>query len=178
VRGHPSLARTHTNRATRHGIQTGSLMVDPPPEMSRLERVIDAEIRATVSRLRETGHGEHPWVRHAPKSWFINSWAVILSDQGYQLSHIHPEAWMSGVYYVAIAEEGMGPGHGEDGWIEFGSLSDQLFAKIAPPTRRIEPRPGLMVMFPSYTYHRTIPFSGQGERISIAFDVFAAPAGL
>jgi uncharacterized protein (TIGR02466 family) len=178
VRGHPSLAHTHTNRATRHGIQTGSLMVDPPPEMSRLERVIDAEIRATVSRLRETGHGEHPWVRHAPKSWFINSWAVILSDQGYQLSHIHPEAWMSGVYYVAIAEEGMGPGHGEDGWIEFGSLSDQLFAKIAPPTRRIEPRPGLMVMFPSYTYHRTIPFSGRGERISIAFDVFAAPAGL
>jgi hypothetical protein len=32
-----------------------------------------------------------------------------------------------------------------------------------------------MVTFPSYTFHRTLPFSGQGERISIAFDVFAAP---
>jgi uncharacterized protein (TIGR02466 family) len=177
VRNHPSLARTHTNRATRHGIQTGSLMIDPPPEMVSFERIIDTQIRAAVRQLREAGHGDHPWVRHAPRRWFINAWAVILSDQGYQLSHIHPEAWMSGVYYVAIADDGMGPGHGEDGWIEFGSLSGQLFAKVAPPTRRIEPKPGLMVTFPSYSFHRTIPFRGRADRISISFDVFAVPEG-
>jgi hypothetical protein len=83
---------------------------------------------------------------------------------------------MSGVYYVAVAEDGMGPGHGEDGWIEFGVPTDQLVAKITPSTRRIEPQPGLMVTFPSYSFHRTIPFAGANDRISIAFDVFAAPA--
>ncbi|HSG65556.1 MAG TPA: tetratricopeptide repeat protein [Gammaproteobacteria bacterium] len=175
IRGHRSLAHVHTNRATRYGIQTGSLMIDPAPEMRQLERVIDARIRAVQKELRSAGHGDHPWVRHAPTRWFINSWAVILSDQGYQLSHIHPEAWMSGVYYVKTSEDGMGPGHGEDGWIEFGSPTDQVVAKVTPPTRRVEPRPGLMVTFPSYTFHRTLPFSGRGERISIAFDVFAAP---
>jgi uncharacterized protein (TIGR02466 family) len=174
IRGHRSLAHVHTNRATRHGIQTGSLMVEPAPEMRRLEKVIDGRIRAVQQELRQSGQGGHPWVRHAPTRWFINSWAVILSDQGYQMSHIHPEAWMSGVYYVKVSEDGMGVGHGEDGWIELGSPTDQVVAKLAPPTRRVEPRPGLMVTFPSYTFHRTLPFSGQGERISIAFDVFAA----
>lgn len=175
IRGHRSLAHVHTNRATRHGIQTGSLMVDPAPEMRRLERVIDARIRAVRQQLCMAGQGEHPWVRYAPTRWFLNSWAVILSDQGHQTPHIHPEAWMSGVYYVKVSEDGMGPQHGEDGWIEFGSTTDQVVAKVAPPTRRVEPRPGLMVTFPSYTFHRTLPFSGRGERISIAFDVFAAP---
>ncbi len=28
-----------------------------------------------------------------------------------------------------------------------------------------------MLLFPSYMLHRTLPFAGAGERISIAFDV-------
>lgn len=175
IRNHPSLAHVHTNRATRHGIQTGSLMVDPPPEMIALARVIDAQIRATKQRLRDAGLGDHPWVRYAPNDWTMNAWAVVLSDEGHQLSHIHPEAWMSGVYYVAIPEHGMGVGHGEDGWIEFGRPTDQLVVRVTPPVRTIEPKPGLLATFPSYTFHRTIPFKGEGERICIAFDVFARP---
>jgi uncharacterized protein (TIGR02466 family) len=175
IRNHPSLARIHTNRATRHGIQTGSLMIDPPPEMRSFARVIDGRVRAALTQLREAGLGDHPWVRAAPKRWRINAWAVILSDQGHQLSHIHPEAWMSGCYYVALPADGMGPGHGQDGWIEFGAPTEQLYAKVAPPILRIEPKAGVMVTFPSYSFHRTIPFSSKGERICLPFDVFAVP---
>ncbi|HEY5623256.1 MAG TPA: putative 2OG-Fe(II) oxygenase [Gammaproteobacteria bacterium] len=175
IRGHPSLARTHTNRATRHGIQTGSLSIEPPPEMKTFLSLIDGEIRAVLAELRAEGHGDHPWVRFAPNRWDTNSWAIVLNDQGHQLSHIHPEAWMSAVYYVAVPEDGIGPTHGEDGWIEFGRLSDQLFAKEDQPLRSIQPEPGLLVMFPSFTFHRTKPFTSAGQRISIAFDVFARP---
>jgi hypothetical protein len=35
------------------------------------------------------------------------------------------------------------------------------------------PYEGLMVLFPSYFYHRTIPFEGDSARISLAFDVVA-----
>ena len=28
-----------------------------------------------------------------------------------------------------------------------------------------------MLLFPSYMFHRTLPFTGAGERISVAFDV-------
>ena len=150
-------------------------MVDPPPEMVTLARAIDAQIRERKLELREAGLGDHPWVRYAPNRWIMNSWAVLLSDGGYQLSHIHPEAWMSGVYYVALPETGMGEGCGEEGWIEFGYPTDQLVIKVPPPVRRVEPTPGLLVTFPSYTFHRTLPFSGRGERICIAFDIFAQP---
>ena len=177
IREHPSFARVHTNRATRNGVQTGSLMLDPLPEMRMFARLIDARIRAVLRDLRAAGHGEHPWVKHAPNNWFANAWAIVLSDQGHQTSHIHPEAWLSGVYYVATPEDGMGPGHDNDGWIEFGLLTEQLAARVAPPTRRLQPQPGLMVTFPSYSFHGTIPFRSDAERISIAFDVFPAPAG-
>jgi tetratricopeptide (TPR) repeat protein len=173
IRGHPSLARTHTNRATRHGIQTGSLSVEPSAEMQVFLRLIDGVVRATQAELRAAGHGDHPWVRYAPAHWAVNSWSVILNDQGHQLSHIHPEAWMSAVYYVAVPEDGVGVGHGEDGWLELGQPSDQLFAKAEAPLRSIQPEPGKLVTFPSYIFHRTKPFTSTKQRISISFDIFA-----
>ena len=83
---------------------------------------------------------------------------------------------MSGVYYVSTSADGMGPTHGEDGWLELGCLPDDLRGERPPQTRRIEPEPGLLVSFPSFTFHRTLPFTGRRPRISIAFDVFPAPA--
>ncbi len=37
----------------------------------------------------------------------------------------------------------------------------------------IRPRLGLMVLFPSYFWHHTVPFTGDQERISVAFDIIA-----
>jgi hypothetical protein len=36
---------------------------------------------------------------------------------------------------------------------------------------RIEPEPGLMLIFPSWNVHMVHPFHGDGERISIAFNI-------
>jgi len=76
---------------------------------------------------------------------------------------------------VATPEDGMGPEHGEDGWIEIGEPTDQLYYKKPQPVRSVQPLPGRLVMFPSFTFHRTKPFRSAGQRISIAFDVFAQP---
>ena len=32
----------------------------------------------------------------------------------------------------------------------------------------------MLLLFPSYVFHRTLPFDGAGERISISFDLAAA----
>jgi uncharacterized protein (TIGR02466 family) len=173
VLAHPDLARTHTNRATRHGVQTGSLTFNPSPPIEALFGVIDRELRAARARLVAAGFGQHPWIAHAPTRWRVNAWAVVLESQGHQLAHVHPEAWMSGCYYVALPESGMGPAQGQDGWIEFGRPSAQLFHAAESPVVAVEPRPGRMVLFPSYTFHRTIPFTGAGKRVCVAFDVFA-----
>jgi hypothetical protein len=36
--------------------------------------------------------------------------------------------------------------------------------------KEIEPKPGRLVLFPSYFWHGTRPFAA-GERLSVAFDV-------
>ena len=60
---------------------------------------------------------------------------------------------------------------GTAGWIEFGRPYWDFRIRGEPETRLIEPEEGLMLLFPSYMFHRTLPFAGPGERISIAFDV-------
>ena len=42
---------------------------------------------------------------------------------------------------------------------------------VEPDTRAFQPAPGLMVLFPSYMFHETIPFESSETRISIAFDI-------
>ncbi|HIO46624.1 TPA: hypothetical protein EYN23_04625, partial [Candidatus Poribacteria bacterium] len=39
------------------------------------------------------------------------------------------------------------------------------------PQGTVKPEPGLLLLFPSYYFHRTVPFKGCEKRISIAFDV-------
>jgi hypothetical protein len=38
----------------------------------------------------------------------------------------------------------------------------------------IKPEPGRLVLFPSYMWHGTAPFSGDAERLTIAFDLLPA----
>ena len=63
------------------------------------------------------------------------------------------------------------PEHGQDGFFELGRPPEEF--AIAEPTgiMPVKPEPGLMILFPSYFYHRTIPFVSDQRRISIAFDV-------
>jgi hypothetical protein len=35
----------------------------------------------------------------------------------------------------------------------------------------VRPEEGLMLLFPSYFYHRIRPFDSSGVRVSVAFDV-------
>ncbi|MHB1589075.1 MAG: putative 2OG-Fe(II) oxygenase [Metallibacterium scheffleri] len=35
----------------------------------------------------------------------------------------------------------------------------------------MRPAPGLLLLFPSYMWHGTVPFSGTRTRLTIAFDV-------
>ena len=41
----------------------------------------------------------------------------------------------------------------------------------AGSTERIRPKPGKLVMFPSWVFHQVRPYHGNAERISIAFNL-------
>jgi hypothetical protein len=97
----------------------------------------------------------------------------MLADHGHQLAHIHPAGWLSGVYYVRAPGISVSS-DGHAGWIEFGRPRDDTPIGFEPKVRLIMPEEGMVALFPSYLFHRTIPFAGPDKRISIAFDLVAA----
>ena len=109
----------------------------------------------------------------ASDRWTLRIWGTLLAPGGHQLPHLHPLAWLSGVYYVEVP-----PGLGDDGALEFGEPPPRVTARVEPERRRVGARPGRLVVFPSWFWHRTLPFAQPGERISVAFDVMPlAPGG-
>ena len=95
----------------------------------------------------------------------------MLQAQGHQIPHNHPSAWLSGVYYVKLPRIVRVPEQRQAGWIEFGRPPEHFHCTVQPEVKAFQPEEGLMLLFPSYFYHRTISFETAETRISIAFDV-------
>jgi len=96
---------------------------------------------------------------------FAGSWSVRLQGSGFHSHHIHPQGWISSAFYVAVPEQL----EGEQGWLTLGEPQAELRIDL-PPIRRIAPKPGQLVLFPSMMWHGTLPFDA-GERMTVAFDV-------
>ena len=166
LRSDPSLLPSPLSKATRGGAQTGELDPDSSPVLRAFRDTLNAQLRHFVTELQRDGFAEHPVMAWAADSWTLRIWGTVLSPGGHQLPHLHPLAWLSGVYYVAVP-----PGLGDDGALEFGEPPPRVKPRIPPERRRISATPGRLVLFPSWFWHRTLPFGQAGERISMAFDV-------
>lgn len=164
---HPSLIDSPSGHATRQGKHTADLTRKPKGPVAAFERMVAAAVDEFARRLGPDD--AHPFIANRPRKWHLAVWAIVLAGEGYQVPHIHRTAWASGVYYAQVPDI-VGAG-GEAGWIEFGDPGPDYHGSAPPETRRIRPEPGLMVLFPSYIFHRTIPFESDQTRVSIAFDV-------
>lgn len=173
VMKHPTLEYEPANRSTTKGEQTGELLHEPKGPVAQLEEMIKSGLEEFLSSLPKDP--THPYLSHRPEQFRLNVWGTCLGAQGHQSHHIHPGGWVSGVYYVQLPPEMSGPEDGHEGWIQFGGVPDNCQLERERPLRLIEPKEGTLVMFPSYYYHRTMPFESQTKRISIAFD--AIPVG-
>lgn len=166
---HPTLVFEPRNHATKSGRHTGDLMLKPGGPVPAFAGAVEGAVR---QYLREAPiDPAHPFAAQRPVRWRLSAWAVVMEGQGYQAPHIHPQAWLSGVYYASVPPDMAASDTEQAGWIEFGEpLPDYRFT-AKPELRLIKPEEGLMLLFPSYFFHRTLPFSAGGTRISIAFDV-------
>jgi uncharacterized protein (TIGR02466 family) len=162
----PSLLPSPLSKATRGGAQTGELDPDSSPALSAFRDSLNAELRTVITELRRDGFAGHPVMAWAAERWTLRIWGTVLEPGGHQMPHLHPLAWLSGVYYVAVP-----PGLGDDGALEFGVPPSRVPVQTEPERRRVSARPGRLVLFPSWFWHRTLPFAQPGERISVAFDV-------
>lgn len=169
IRRHPTLHREPAGFSTRGGSQTlGNLLRDPTPVVRSLERLIDAALAGVLDGL--AGGSSHPQVAKRPGRYRLEGWGVRLDPEGCQDAHIHRDGWWSGVYYVDLG--GVVDEESREGWLELGAGPDSLYAQGSrPDTLLVRPEEGRFVVFPSYLWHRTIPFQRAGTRVSFAFDV-------
>lgn len=180
IRRHSQQRWEPAGLAARNAYLSGNLLADRTAAIvgfeQRLRAAVDAFIADCRARLADAdaAPGDDVFLRNVPQRYRLHVWATQAAESGYIDTHIHEDSWLSGAYYVelpdAIADDD--PGHA--GWIEFG----RPFAGLPPwpseALRLVRPRVGSLLLFPSYVFHRTLPYRGSGERISISFDLAAA----
>jgi len=170
VRQHPALEFERPGNTTRGGAHTGNLLDDAPGPVLDLVEWIEDRVRAYLHALPTDG--SHPYLAWKPGSWDIDIWGIVIRQGGYQLSHIHRDGWISGVYYAAVPESVRSEAAGDPaGCLELGRPPEAFCGTTDFPTMILRPRPGRLNLFPSYLWHRTLPYQEDQERICIAFDI-------
>jgi hypothetical protein len=149
----------------------GDPQADEPAFRTLIRQIADAVTRFEADLPFESEHG---FVARRPKRARLTAWAVVSDGNGHQVSHIHPRAWLSGVYYVRVPTPPAD--HPRGGWLLLGDL--EPFATCPPPwgIREVQPAAGRLVMFPSYVPHSTVETRSNEPRICVAFDVLPVTA--
>jgi Flp pilus assembly protein TadD len=169
-----TLRNLHTVRSEpleqslRGGTQTdGNLFHRIDPMIVRLREAIRTIVSEHVAQLppRDERHPTLAQQRRGPVR-FNGAWSVRLNSGGFHANHVHPVGWISSALYVALPPD---IGKGEAGFLTLGEPQAQLKLDLSP-ARTVEPKPGRLVLFPSWMWHGTRPF-GAGERLTVAFDV-------
>lgn len=110
----------------------------------------------------------------------IEGWANLLRSGGYHLLHNHPNAHWSGVYYLGDNPPVAGrPMSGKLEFVDPRPAATMLHLDDVSTYGRqlLDPRAGVMVVFPSWLQHLVHPYCGGGERTTVSFNVVVTPTG-
>jgi tetratricopeptide (TPR) repeat protein len=159
----------------RNGTQTAArLLHSPSPVIQQLKACLNSIVQRYINALPEDI--THPLLsRKSLQFEFSGSWSVKLRANGFHVNHVHPDGWISSSCYITIPES-MGLSDDSSrpfqGHIKFGQSPLQL-AERERIELSLEPKPGMVVLFPSYFWHGTYPFDGGKSdfRLTAPFDV-------
>jgi thioredoxin-like negative regulator of GroEL len=158
-------------QSVRGGIQTpGNLLRQTQrPALLQLKSVIDHAAQTffktgPISKLADA----HPLQLFRPRTPLMHaSWAIMGEAATYHRSHVHSKGWYSGTCYIDVPEAI--DTSGDAGYLVLGEPPFKT-RDLLPSLSKVRPQVGHMVLFPSYFWHGTRPFAGQGRRQVVAFD--------
>lgn len=169
IRNHSRLRWEPVGLAARQGALTDELLADKTPAILGFAASHQKAVETLIASLSR--QAEHPFLGQIPERYHINYWATLVEEGGNIDTHIHEESWLSGAYYVELpASMGTRPDD-PAGWIEFGRPHADIPLPPGAALRLLQPAEGQLLLFPSYLFHRTLPFDGSGQRISVSFDL-------
>jgi len=165
---HHVMAEHPSAQSLRHGTQTTyRLSGSRDPAIQAFFKAIDAPVREHLAKL---GAGADPLRRRNTGDYnIVGAWSVRLRPGGFHLDHMHHEGWISSAFYVETPDEAL-EREGKEGWLRLGQPPFRTVPEL-PAERLVRPRPGRLVLFPSYMWHGTMPFHTQERRTTIAFDL-------
>ena len=155
----------------------------PPPLRELRERALEA-VDGFVREATRRGAAPPTAVRAS----ILNAWANVNRRGDVNLFHDHPQAILSGVYYVDGAGGALElvdprytlrnhapPAQFEPPCDHLGSDDAQLrpgYLFEHAGTLQVPPTPGSFVLFPAWLMHRVRPHDGDGARVSVSFNVW------
>jgi uncharacterized protein (TIGR02466 family) len=98
-----------------------------------------------------------------------SAWSNVQHRGEFVRTHMHPWSAFSGVYYVS-AEAAAGDLYFEDPRPGRKALTLPTHAEQNPALMSFTPRPGLLIVFPSFLEHYTDPSQSDVRRICISFN--------
>ena len=138
------------------------------PALRAFPKAIDGPIKRHLARLSGI---TDPTGRLATTGYrFSGMWSVRLRPGGHHRNHFHGQGWISSACYIQLPSGMDAPGGG--GWLGFGQPGVPTLPALGHEYL-VRPQPGLLVLFPSWMWHGTLPFCGepQDSRLTIAFDL-------
>lgn len=108
-----------------------------------------------------------------------NYWLNINRKNDFNMDHVHPGCFLSGVYYVS-ADSSLNQGRiifrRENNFtMHYGSYFDGLKGNESSPHLEemipLSPRTGALLLFPSYLSHCVEPNQSDTDRVSISFNI-------
>jgi uncharacterized protein (TIGR02466 family) len=146
----------------------------PEPCVTELSEFCMTELMQCVAELNRYDLAAIQQIDVATDAWFH-----ITRRNGHFGVHNHPMATWSGVYCVSPGEHD--PDQPDSGLLSFINPHIMTNMYVDPGNAyfqqpydrgnyRFQLAPGRLILFPSWVLHHVMPFYGEGERITVAFN--------
>ena len=126
----------------------------------------------SISSLLNKSLNDMGWDLEKNKTKITAMWSIINPKNASNMRHIHPNNFISPAYYVKASEK--------SGDIVFYDprSANTIRSPIVSKTNKlnsnifsVQPREGLLVLFPSYIHHSVNRNSSEEERIVLSFNI-------
>jgi uncharacterized protein (TIGR02466 family) len=158
-------------RSNQHGWHSDTSLFNRQEQS--FKDLSQAAVRSVVSATQSVA----PQFDFKTNEILMQAWVNISERGAFNTPHDHPGFCWSGCYYVRVPENS--PGRSGD--IEFLDPRTNISAMAVPgsslfaPKIRFKPKPGLLLLFPSYLRHWVYPNEQDEERVSVAFNARFGP---
>ena len=133
---------------------------------------LDYQVRSVYHSLCNS-HANREWPQDI-NVYFRDSWYHITKDRGYHDVHNHGNSSFCGIYYLDIGESQHDTMNGVNKFFTpfMPSTDESDFGYHWWPseTVNIVPKNGKIVLFPGYLMHNATPYTGDTDRIVVAFN--------